>query len=392
MAGCMGLLTLTGCNSEGDDMDYGKNRVFVAGTEVSPVVKFVLEDTPSTYALTTSASYKVDKDTKVEYAIDYDALEKYNKENNTSYVALPQENFKVESLVAVMEAGTSYTTPVNIVITSTEGLRDELVYAIPVKIVDAGGLEVVEPQRLVIVQLARVLQFTALNMSNTGMYSNFIFDEPIELTNYTYEVKFYSEQWHSIARLMNFCEANESKQSMFRFGEGGYPVNSLQWVNSVNNMVTNTTFETNRWYTLSVTNDGTTLSIYVDGVKDRDGSGSLGTINFQRIELGMSWTSYPGSQYFRGRIAEIRVWDRALSPAEIKGNLCGANPQSEGLRAYWKLNEGEGHIFHDATGNGFDMDWSKTKREKQEGRGLVETPEAADNVNWLSDDKNKCAQ
>ena len=60
--------------------------------------------------------------------------------------------------------------------------------------------------------------------------------------------------------------------------------------------------------------------------------------------------------------------------------------------AYWKLNEGDGYIFHDATGNGYDMDWSKTQREKKEGAGLVDTPEAANAVAWVFDDKNKCAQ
>lgn len=394
IAGSVGLMALTACNSEGDKMEYGKNRAYVTGTDTYPVVKFVVEDTPSSYSLTTNTAYKVDKNTTVKYAVDNQALEDFNREHNTSYVALPAENYSLSTTEAVIEAGTSYTNPISVTITSTEGLRDELVYAIPVTIVDAGGIEVLEAQRTAIIQIARVIQFTSLNMSNTGMYSNFIFDEPIELANYTYEVKFYSEQWHSIARLMNFCTADEKQQSMFRFGEGGYPVNSLQWCNpdGVDNLVTNTTFDTNRWYTISVTYDGATFSIYVDGVKDRDTNGSVGTIKFQRIELGMSWTNYPNQQYFRGRIAEIRVWDRALSPSEIQGNLCGCDPQADGLRAYWKLNEGDGHIFHDSTGNGYDMDWSKTQREKQEGAGLVATPEAANNVSWLDDDKNKCAQ
>ena len=46
-----------------------------------------------------------------------------------------------------------------------------------------------------------------------------------------------------------------------------------------------------------------------------------------------------------------------LSPSEIAGGLCGVDPQSDGLVGYWKFNEGEGHIFHDASGNGLDMDW-----------------------------------
>lgn len=388
------LLAITGCNSAGDKFDYDKSQVYMTGTEDFPIVRFAVEDTPSTFAVTASSTHKATSDVHVKYAVDFDALDKYNKEHGTTLSAMPQSNFTLSGTEGVIKAGTSFTDPVDVTITSTEGLDDAAVYVIPVSITQCSGLDVLEPSRTILLQIARTIEFTALNMSNTGMYSNFIFNEPIPLTNYTYEVKFYSENWHSIARMMNFCEANEANQSMFRFGEGGYPVNSLQWVtpSGVDNMVTNTTFETQRWYTISVTYDGSNFALYVDGVKDCETAGSPGVINFQRIELGMSWTSYPSSQYFRGRIAEIRVWDRALGPAEIKGNLCGAKADADGLVACWKLNEGEGHIFHDSTGHGYDMDWSKTQREKQEGRGLVETPEAANNVSWIFDDKNKCAQ
>lgn len=103
----------------------------------------------------------------------------------------------------------------------------------------------------------------------------------------------------------------------------------------------------------------------------------------------MSWESYPAKQYFNGRIAEIRVWDRALTASEIQLGLCGVDPQSEGLRAYWKMNEGEGHIFHDATGNGYDMDWSNTVRDNT-GSGALNSFDKSGEVRWLDDDKNRC--
>lgn len=390
----LGLMLMTAC-TEGDDFDYDQNQVYVTGTESNPVVSFKVEDTPATYVLTASTSHKVDRDIKVNFAADEAALEKYNKENGTSFALLPAENYTLTATEGVIKAGTSFSEAVSVVINSTEGLRDELVYVIPISITQADGMDVLAPSKTIYLRLARVLDFMSLSMNNTGMYSNYIFEEPEVLNAFTYEVKFYSEYWHSIARLMSFTQADEQNQSMLRFGEGGYPVNSLQWCtpNGVNNIVTNTLFETNRWYMISLTYDGTNFAIYVDGVKDSETPGTVADgIAFQRMEFGMSWTGYPSSQYFRGRIAEVRVWNRPLGTAEIKGNLCGADPQAEGLVAYWKLNEGEGHIFHDATGHGWDMDWSKTQREVNEGQGLVDTPEAAESVAWVTDDKNKCAQ
>ena len=106
----------------------------------------------------------------------------------------------------------------------------------------------------------------------------------------------------------------------------------------------------------------------------------------------MSWTGYRSSQYFRGRIAEVRVWNRTLSPTELKTGLGAVDPKSEGLVAYWKMNEGQGHIFRDATGNGYDMDWTDTAREIYEGQGLVFNLDYSSAIAWDNDDKNKYIQ
>ena len=122
---------------------------------------------------------------------------------------------------------------------------------------------------------------------------------------------------------------------MLRFGENGLDINALQWVSPSGSIVSSTRFSTDRWYMISLTYDGSKLTMYVDGVKDAQGDGDGKPVDFQRFELGMSWTGYRGSQYFRGRIAEVRVWNRALSTGELQMNLCGVDSQSDGLVAYW---------------------------------------------------------
>jgi len=94
---------------------------------------------------------------------------------------------------------------------------------------------------------------------------------------------------------------------------------------------------------------------------------------FGLIEIGMSYSGYQNSQRFLGRVAEIRLWERALSRAEIQDGICGVYSGSPGLITYWKLNEGEGETFYDATGHGYDMTWPYT-------------------VVWDSSTDNKCAQ
>jgi hypothetical protein len=54
---------------------------------------------------------------------------------------------------------------------------------------------------------------------------------------------------------------------------------------------------------------------------------------------------------FKGRISEVRIYDRALNETEIKALYNGQNVVGN-LRAYWKLDEGSGDIAYDSSGNG----------------------------------------
>lgn len=380
--------------AEGDSFDYNKNVVLVSGTETNPVVKFVVEDTPSFYTVTATATNKVPENIRIKFAIDNSLVNIYNEEHSTNYYPVPDGTVEIENQDVVIEAGKVFSTPATVKVVSTEKMSEDRVYVIPVTIQQVDGLDVLTPSKTIYLQISRIIHFTSLNISNTNMYSNFIFsdDKMMSLSNFTYEIKFYSEQWHSIARMCSFTSKDESRSSMLRFGEIGMDVNCLQWVSPTGSIPSTTRFSTNRWYTLSLTYDGSKLTMYVDGVKDAQGDGDGQPVDFQRIELGMSWTSYPSSQYFRGRIAEMRVWNRALTPAELQMGLCGVDPASEGLVAYWKMNEGEGHIFHDATGNGYDIDWSNTCREIREGDGLTYGLDYSQYVAWDEDEENKCVQ
>ncbi len=385
------LFLTVGC-TEGDKFDYDTNVAFISGTETSAIARFVVEDTPATQIISVSTSAPVTQDTKVVMEIDPSKVESYNAAHNTNYFCVPEGSAVLDQSEVIIPAGKSFSEAIVVRMLSTEGFEEGRTYVIPVTIKSI-GLDVIESSRTVYLQIARVLHFTALDITNTQMYSNFIFADNLKRTlgAFTYEIKCYSKEWHRIARLCSFTSADEQKSSMLRFGENGYDVDQLQWVSPGGSIVPATKFSTDRWYLISLVYDGSALLMYVDGEKVAEGAYS-GTVDFQRIELGMSWTGYPSSQYFKGYIAEMRVWDRALTPGQIKLGNCGVDPAAEGLVAYWKMNEGEGHIFHDATGHGYDMDWSNTCREINEGAGLTYNLDYSEYVGWNSDDTNKCAE
>ncbi|MBP1593771.1 MAG: hypothetical protein H6Q12_789 [Bacteroidetes bacterium] len=390
------ILLLTACNSEGDKFDFDKKVILVTGTDTDPLVKFVVEDTPSSYTVTASATDKVVEDVTVNFAQDNSLVETYNAEHNTSYYAVPEAAVKIDNTEATIKAGHASSTGINVSVVSTEEFKDGRTYIIPVTIksIKGGDMDVLPASKTIYLRISRVINFNSLSMSNSNLYSSYIAPDNkiVDLPNYTYEIKCYVNSWAGspISRLCNFGPKDESVTNLLRFGENGQAVNSLQWVSPGGGLISSTRFNTGQWYTISLTFDGSTYVMYVNGVKDAQLSGSKGT-KFQRLELGMSWTGYGSSQRFDGRVAEVRLWNRALTTSELKLGLCGVDPKSEGLISCWKMNEGTGYIFKDATGNGYDMDWSNTWREVNEGQGLVNQNKSGA-VSWLMDEKNKCNQ
>ncbi|NET04933.1 MAG: hypothetical protein F6K16_09415 [Symploca sp. SIO2B6] len=87
------------------------------------------------------------------------------------------------------------------------------------------------------------------------------------------------------------------------------------------------------------------LKIYIDGllVCSRIIEPAVNTEgNSQPLEIGRT-----GKSYFQGKIAEVKLWSRALEKGEIHQNLTG---QEEGLVAWWQLEENEGNLANDFKG------------------------------------------
>src|SRR3954468_6694208 len=77
------------------------------------------------------------------------------------------------------------------------------------------------------------------------------------------------------------------------------------------------------WTHLAVTYDGTTMRLYVNGVL-RNSVTASGGINASTAPLrigGNTVFSVPGTEYFAGLIDEVRIYNRALSAAEITADM-----------------------------------------------------------------------
>ena len=391
-------LSLAACNSEGDKFDYGKVGLLITGTEQVPVQRFTVDELPSTYAVTVKATRRTASDVIVRLAIDTALVRTYNAQHGTAFYAVPLSSVKLENNEVTIRQGEALSTTAQVKVVSTDDFIEGATYVIPVTIqqVIGDGGEVIESSRTLLLQISRIISFYSLE-NNQNASSNYIFpdEKMVNLSNYTIEFKVFSYRFGKVGdikRVLAIEGKNEEEANMFRFGENGSAGGDiLQWVLPGGRCFSSTHFKTNRWYLVSCTYDGATFKMYVDGVEDAQASGSGKVTPFQRFELGMSWGNYRNSQFYQGRLCEVRVWDRALTASEIAMGFAGVNAHSDGLVAYWKMNEGEGHIFHDATGHGYDMDWTDTWRDDRED-GVLVPHDYSQYIRWVKDDNNKVVQ
>lgn len=397
-----GSLALTGCNEGGDGFNYDRNGLLITGTENTPLQKFVVEDVPSTYPITVSSTKKVDADVNLTVAIDTTLVAKYNAENGTNFYAIPDGAAKLDGSNLTIKAGEAISSATNVEMVSTDKFADGRTYLIPVSITSAqGGTDdVIEASRTIYLRVSRVINFYAME-NDYRASSNFVFDDSkrVDLAKYTIEFKVYPTSLgtgiasdNQIQRVLSIEGKNEDNANMFRFGESGTARNCLQWILPGGRAFSKTLFSNNRWYLVTCTYDGNDYVMYVDGVKDATASSPGKVMPFQRFELGMSWGGYNSGQFFHGRLCEVRVWNRVLTPSEIQGGMAGVDPKSNGLIAYWKMNQASGTTILDVTGNGYDMDWTKSKRDIRESGNLNDTPDAANYIKFVKDDNNKVSQ
>jgi len=122
----------------------------------------------------------------------------------------------------------------------------------------------------------------------------------------------------------------------------------------LNHPVSGTTQITlNTWYHAAASYDGTTWRLYLNGNPEATlvvGAFTPRSDSIQHFGLGAMLTS-AGSRLgaFQGILDEVRIWNRALSQAEIQAGMQQAITSGTGLIGRWGLDENPGTTAHDST-------------------------------------------
>lgn len=179
---------------------------------------------------------------------------------------------------------------------------------------------------------------------------------------------------------------------------------SFNWNN--NSIIATHAIDTNRWYHVAVTFDGTNYSLYIDGILDNTASGANPTLNTVDFIIGaMSQNTYTPYNYYNGYADELRIWNTSLTENQIRqmmnqevindgsGNVKGAIVPKNisglswaNLTGYYQMNRASD------ISNGYLIDKSgNTKNGKLKGI-YVQEPDTAPipytsgtDGNWITD-------
>ena len=401
------VLGLAACN-QADRLDYGKEIVLVTGTDSSPISKdqVLADQIPIFYNFSVSATGPVTEDVKVHLQIDTLAVEEYNLLNKTSYASVPRNTVMLMDEYVTITKGMAVSAMTSVALLDNSFIQEGVNYVIPVSCayVEGGKAEILPASKSLFIKLGKTMESYSLDIKNIGVYSTHALPN-YELNNWTLEIKAhpYDLKSRGTDKLCRFCCWNEDGggQVLLRFNENGKPWKTLDIVAPSGRYVTGATgegdnevggFEPNQWYMISMVWDGANLTVYINGEKDTPWQNTVsGSQSFKlnRFEIGMSWGGYGSSQSYTGRMAEMRIWNVARSQSDIASTLCSVDAASAGLVGYWKMNEGEGHIFHDSVA-GADMNWDNAVRQANESD--YTNSGSGQYVQWVKDEKNKCAQ
>ncbi len=105
----------------------------------------------------------------------------------------------------------------------------------------------------------------------------------------------------------------------------------------------------NRWYHLAVVVSNQQVELFVNG-KSQGASKLEGKIADNADAELLIGKSYPNDSLLAGQLADIRVWKKARTAAEIQANFSQRLAYNEPeLVAYWPLNKGSGTVAYDTT-------------------------------------------
>jgi len=271
----------------------------------------------------------------LHYKADFSQVDPYNHTYDDHAVALPSENYELPKPKVEIAAGNVRSSETVVKFKNLNQLDREVVYVLPITISDA-NIPILGSARMhyfvfkgaALINVVADIEenYLSVNWAKPNSVNN--------LSQLTMEALVRARSFEGKDAGINSLMGIEGK-FLIRIGDGGgYPANQIQLATSSGNFPPKDSSKglpINEWIHIAVTYDSKDgkMIIYINGSKQSEGTKSIGTVN-----LGIGGNN----GFFIGR--------------SIAEHPYSVDPDTEGLVAYWKFDEGAGDLVKDHTANG----------------------------------------
>ena len=348
----LGALLLTGCNDAEYDTLSNQAYILQTNTNANSSLKLTVGAEVATTTLNVRLSDVANVESRYRLVYDTAVVNEYNRLNETPYASLPQESFSLSSEETTIEAGTSVSTPITLTVPPySEALKASgKKYAIGFRLENTSGNASVLPSGSKIVYILDQVVIQPVVVLDQSHYVSQNLVKNYPLTEWTVEMNINKHILYTeVGRGNNQAIFGAGPDEIYiRFGDAPIEGNRLQIKTQGTQMNSLALFNEHTWYHLAFVCTGTKLYLYVNGQLDNSMDLPGKTTNVNSINICSPSTYWHGNAMY----SEVRFWQRARSQAEIANNMYACDPTTPGLITYYKMNEGEGYSFRDASGNG----------------------------------------
>lgn len=348
-------LILSGCAEK--TYDVISNGLYI--NESAPYDKYnqQVENLTVTGDMTVSINIRLaqtlDQDVHATLDIAEDFANEYNAKNNTGYKVLPSEYLSFNKDVTI-PAGNLSSDPVVISIKEFPSGGGES-YCIPIRIASTDApVGIMEASSRIMYLITTPLK-QKVPVMNSGTMPTGSGGWNIATSEWTLEGWVWMSSYSINNQAIFSATVSKGTEIYVRFGDANVEYDKLQIKTGGSQFNSNKTFSPNTWYHIAITYANGKCRLYIDGEEDSSMDVSTDYV-IENLSLCSS------GSYFRATamMAQVRFWKKALSATVIRDAKNRAVPvDSDGLFGYWKLDEGSGDVFNDATSNGYDLECSK---------------------------------
>ncbi len=367
---CLALVLtfgFTSCDNDNPGDTAFDNKLFINQETMESTILTKLDTHTVNVRLNAAMAKTSDMDVTLTYAATPENVGTYNEAYYSDAVILHEKYYNFVQTEDVIHAGGITSDGIEIRFSDLDKLDRDLLYVLPVSIVRS-DIDILQSGRTIYY----VFKGAALINVVGDIEASFLWIPKWKdatrlngLTTLTME---------ALIRVRNFDRPISTLMGvenhfLIRFGDANYP-GQIQVASSKKNFPEKDAAKvlpTGRWVHVAITyasaqND---LKIYVDGKLQSEGGfpgGAMRAINLgkshsldQESEITRGfWIghSYAADRYLSGEISECRIWNVVRTQEEIAQNPYYVAPDSPGLVAYWKFDEGNGSVVKDyASGN-----------------------------------------